>query len=151
MLFPPCKVDIDRLPDEFKKEGLKDEEAVAKANKIIDGLKDGGEARLPHLRTLSGAAEPPEKVLDGNGNVIRLIGEDKDGKPVEMEYYKPNKDNPSGHPWTLPEGNYTGKNNCLFNVVAAQVGEDPNELTENTAILMENGIENLANQAQDIK
>ncbi|CAF1543564.1 unnamed protein product [Didymodactylos carnosus] len=147
------KIEINRIPDKFKKNGP---EAASNAKKIIDELKDDGEAGLPHLGALSEAAGRPIKVLDENGNVIRIIGEGKDGKPIEVEYCKPNENNPLGH-WTLPGGkepegnNYSGKNNCLFNVVAAQTGEDPNDLRQNTIIHMENDKENLAYQTQDIK
>ncbi|CAF1368737.1 unnamed protein product [Didymodactylos carnosus] len=117
---------------------FKDKEALAKAHGMIDDLKHGGEAGLPHLGALSDAAGKPIKVLDENGNVIRIVGEDKGGEPVEVQYFKPNENNLSGH-WTLPggkepEGNYTGQNNCLFDVVGSQIGIDSNVLRENTNI-----------------
>ncbi|CAM4888627.1 unnamed protein product [Rotaria socialis] len=144
----------NRIPDEFKKGG-EDEEAVEKADQMIDDLKRGGEAGLPHLGALSDEAGRPIKVLDENGKVIRIIGGDKGGLPIEVEYHKPTEDSPQGH-WTLPGNvepavNNTGKNNCLFNVIAHQTGKDPNQLRENTATRMENNKENLANQAHDIK
>ncbi|CAF4734791.1 unnamed protein product, partial [Rotaria sp. Silwood2] len=109
----------NRIPDEFKK-GAEDPEAVEKADQMIDDLKNGGEAGLPHLGPLSEEAERPIKVLDENGKVIRIIGGDKGGTPIEVEYHKPNADSPKGH-WTLPGGveptvNNTGKNNCLWSV-----------------------------------
>ena len=70
-----------------------------------------------------------------------------------MQYHKPNKDNPSGH-WTLPGGKdapSSGGKNCLFDVVAAQTGKDPNKLRANTATRMENNKAMVANQAHDIK
>ncbi|CAF4542054.1 unnamed protein product, partial [Didymodactylos carnosus] len=56
-------------------------------------LKDDGEAGLVHLGALSEAAGRPITVLDENGNVIRTIGEGKDGKAIEIEYCKPNENN----------------------------------------------------------
>ncbi|CAF3254613.1 unnamed protein product, partial [Rotaria sp. Silwood2] len=144
----------NRIPDAFKK-GAEDREAVQKADQMIDDLKNGGEAGLPHLGPLSEEAGRPIKVLDENGKVIRVIGGDKGGTPIEVEYHKPSVDNPQGH-WTLPGGiepvvTNTGKNNCLFNVIAEQTGKDPNQLRVNTASRMENDKVHLANQARDIK
>jgi preprotein translocase subunit SecA len=144
----------NRIPDEFK-QGLKDKEAVEKVDTMIDDLKKGGEAGLPHLGSLSDETGRPIKVLDENGRVIRIIGNDKDGVPIEVEYHKANENNPNGH-WTLPGGkepaiNNTGKNNCLFNVIAHQTGKDPNRLRADTATQMENNKAILANQAHDIK
>ncbi|CAF1115654.1 unnamed protein product [Didymodactylos carnosus] len=102
--------------------GLENEAAVAKANEIIKDIKSEGEAGLPELGSLSGATGRPIKILDKKGQFVCIIGEDKGGKPIEVEYHKPNGNNLSGH-WTLPGGrepveNNTGENNCLFNVVA---------------------------------
>ncbi len=144
----------NRIGEEYKK-GIEDENAVAKANEMIHQLKYGGEAGLPHLGPLSDAAGRPIKVLDEKGQVVRIIGEDKGGEPIEVQYHKPNENNPSGH-WTLPGGKEptignTGNNNCLFNVVAQATGKDPNQLRQNTAARMENDKGNLANQAHDIR
>ena len=143
----------NRIGEEYKK-GIEDETAVAKADEMIDQLKKGGEAGLPHLGPLSDVAGRPIKVLDEKGQVIRIIGEDKGGEPIEVQYHKPNENNPSGH-WTLPGGQEpkfgdTGKNNCLFNIVAQATGNDPNQLRQYTAARMENDKGNLANQAHDI-
>ena len=144
----------NRIGEEYKK-GMEDETAVAKADEMIDQLKNGGEAGLPHLGPLSDVAGRPIKVLDEKGQVIRIIGEDKGGEPIEVQYHKPNENNPSGH-WTLPGGQEpkfgdTGKNNCLFNVVAQATGNDPNQLRQYTAARMESDKGNLANQAHDIR
>ncbi|CAF1332837.1 unnamed protein product [Adineta steineri] len=151
----------NRIPDEFKT-GMYDMEAVEKADEMIDELINGGEAGLPHLGPLSDAIRKPIKVLDENGQLVRIIGADKGGEPIVVEYHKPNEFNSSGH-WTLPGGNDstlgdTGKNNCLFNVVAEQIGrgpdqvsKDPNQLRKDTAVRMEDNKMNLANQAHDIK
>ncbi|CAF3062018.1 unnamed protein product [Rotaria sp. Silwood2] len=143
----------NRIGKEYKK-GIADETAVAKADEMIDQLKNGGEAGLPHLGPLSDAAGRRIKVLDENGQLMRIIGEDKGGEPIEVQYHKPNETNPSGH-WTLPGGKEptvgdTGKNNCLFNVVAQATEKDPKQLREETAARMENDKCNLANQAHDI-
>lgn len=143
----------NRIPEEFKS-GAKDEGALAKADSMIDDLKNGGEAGLPHLGPLSEETGRPIKVLDEQGRVIRIIGEDKGGPPIEVEYHKPTTDNPQGH-WTLPGGvepaaNATGKNNCLFNVISQQTGIDPNQLRSKTVTRMNDNKENLAKQASDI-
>ena len=144
----------NRIPDEFK-QGSKDPQAVAKAHAMINDIKNGGEAGLPHLGPLSSETGRPIKVLDEKGKVVRIIGEDKGGQPIVVEYHKPTADNPRGH-WTLPGGvepavNNTGANNCLFNVIAQQTGQDPNRLRSNIAIRMENNKTQLANQARDIR
>ncbi|CAM2721942.1 unnamed protein product [Rotaria socialis] len=145
-----------RIPDEHK-QGMKDKAAVAKANSIINGVKTDDEAGLPHLGALSEAVERPIRILDENGDLIRVIGEDKGGIPIEAEYHKPTKENQSGH-WTLPggqdplaTGNNGGKNDCLFNVIGAQADKDAKTLRGNVATIMENNKESLANQAYDIK
>lgn len=143
----------NRIGNEYKT-GVEDETAVAKADEMINQLKNGGEAGLPHLGPLSDAAGRPIKVLDEKGQVVRIIGEDKGGEPIEVQYHKPNENNPSGH-WTLPGGKEptfadTGNNNCLFNVVGQASGKDPNQLRQDTAARMENDKGNLANQAHDI-
>lgn len=142
----------NRMPDQFKN-GIKDKKAVEKADQIIEDLKNGGQAGLPHLRAISDEIGRPINVYDENGKLVRTIG-DKNGIPIDVEYHKPSKDNPSGH-WTLPGGeeskfDNSNKNNCLFNVIAQQVQKDPNELRNNTALNMETNKELLANQAHDI-
>ncbi|CAM2724787.1 unnamed protein product [Rotaria socialis] len=144
----------NRIPDEYKK-GAEDPEAIEKTGQMIEDLKNGGEAGLPHLGALSDETGRPIKVLDENGKVIRIIGADKGGTTIEVQYRKPNVHTPQGH-WTLPGNveplaNNTGKNNCLFNVIAEQTGKDPNQLRANTASRMGNNKEHLANQARDIK
>jgi hypothetical protein len=142
----------NRIDEEFK-QGIHDKAAVAKADSMIDDLKNGGEAGLPHLGPLSDEAGRPIKVLDEHGNHVRTIGGDKGGEPIEVQYHKPNKDNPWGH-WTLPDGKdapSSGEKNCLFDVVAAQTKKDPNQLRANTAQRMENNKAMVANQAHDIK
>ncbi len=142
----------NRIPDQFKN-GIKNEKAVEKANQIIEDLKNGGQAGLPHLGAISDEIGRPINVYDENGKLVRTIG-DKNGIPIDVEYHKPSKDNPNGH-WTLPGGeeskfDNSNKNNCLFNVIAQQVQKDPNELRNNTALNMETNKELLANQAHDI-
>ncbi|CAF1461663.1 unnamed protein product, partial [Didymodactylos carnosus] len=147
--------DKDNRIGKEHKNGMKDKAALAKANQMIENIKTGGEAGLPQLGPLSDATDRPIRVLDENGQLVCIIGEDKGGKPLEVEYHKPNENNPSGH-WTWrgrkePVEYNTGKNNCLFNVIAEQTGKKPIELRKDTASMMENDKENLANQADDIK
>ncbi|CAF3836247.1 unnamed protein product [Rotaria sp. Silwood1] len=144
----------NRIGKEYK-EGMKCEKAVFEAHKMVDELRNGGEAGLPHLGRLSDVAGRPIKVLDEKGQLVRIIGEDKHGEPIEVQYHKTNANHPSGH-WTLPGGKEptlsdTGNNNCLFNVVAQATGKDPNQLRQDTAIRMEIDKENLANQVHDIR
>ncbi|CAM4982218.1 unnamed protein product [Rotaria socialis] len=148
--------DIDqhyRLSRSYKR-GSENPEALAKAGKMVEDIKNDGEAGLPHLGSLSDAVGRPIKVYNKKGELMRIIGKKKGGVPVEIQYHKPNKDNPSGH-WTLPGGkepvvNNSGKNNCLFNVIAEQTKIDSNQLRADTAIRMENSKAILANQAFDI-
>ncbi|CAF4641003.1 unnamed protein product, partial [Rotaria sp. Silwood2] len=144
----------NRIGKEYK-EGMKGKNAVAEVHKMVDELRNGGEAGLPHLGPLSDAAGRPIKVLDEKGQLVRIIGEDKHGEPIEVQYHKTNANHLSGH-WTLPGGKEptlsdTGNNNCLFNVVAQATGKDPNQLRQDTAIRMEIDKENLANQVHDIR
>lgn len=140
----------NRVGEEFKP-GICPE-TEHKADSIIKDLENGGEAGLPHLGALSEEAGRPIKVLDEKGRHVRTIGGDKGGDPIEVQYHKPNPNNPSGH-WTLPGGKeapVSGKNNCLFDAVAAQTGKDPSQLRAGTANRMETNKEFLANQAHDI-
>ncbi|UJR34812.1 hypothetical protein I4U23_027593 [Adineta vaga] len=144
----------NRIPNEFKY-GADDPKAVKKVEDMVRDLKDGGEAGLPHLGSLSDETGRSIKVFDDKGQVIRIIGENKSGDPIEVQYHKPTIDNPQGH-WTLPDSQEPmirngDQNNCLFNVIAQQTGKDPNQLRNDIAIRMENNKANLANQAHDIE
>ena len=144
----------NRIPDKFK-QGSKDPQAMEKADAMINDIKGNGEAGLPHLGLLSSETGRPIKVFDEKGRVIRIIGEDKGGQPIEVEYHKPTADNPRGH-WTLrggvePVRNNSGVNNCLFNVIAEQTGHDPKNLRLKIATRMEKDKTQLANQARDIR
>jgi hypothetical protein len=147
--------DMDRLTDEFKK-GHQDSERIEKANEMIKDLRDGGEAGLPHLGALSDEIDRPIYIRDENGKLLRIIGENKKGEPVEIEYHKSLEDNGTGH-WTLPGGKDTRFDNlkdynCLFNAVAEQCGiNEPNELRMRTANRMEANRDLLANQVYDIQ
>ncbi len=143
----------NRIPDEYKK---KNEQSVKKADKIIADLENGGEAGLPHLGSLSDEIGRPINVYDEDGKLVRIIGPDKNGEPVEIEYHKPNESNPKGH-WTSPGGIDSNKfsnidnNNCLFNVIADQCNlKDPDKLRMNTANRMRENKDSLAFQANDI-
>ena len=144
----------NRIPEEHK-QGEKDSEAIAKADEMIHDLENGGEAGLYHLGPLSNVTGRPIKVLNEKGEVVRIIGEDKGGEPIVVEYHEPSNGNSEGH-WTLPGGREpsfgnTGKNNCLFNVIAEQTRKDPNQLRTDTVTYMESNKTNLANQASDIQ
>lgn len=143
-----------RVPIEFKKFEDKETEnkAIAKAEEVIKGLEEGGEAGLPHLGSLSDQAERPIEVYDEKGQLLYIIGEDKGGEPIKIEHHKNNDG--SGH-WTLPggqepSGGSSGKNNCLFDVIAAQTGQKGYELRQATVAHMSNNKELLAYQAADI-
>lgn len=142
----------NRIPDEYKTD-KRNEEALNKVDSMIDEIKNGGEAGLPHLGAASEAVGRPIKVFDEKGNLVRVIGEDRGGTPLEIEYHKATDENKPGH-WTL-RGNIEppvngGNNDCFFNVIGAQTGQDPTILRAKIATTMQNNKENLANQANDI-
>jgi preprotein translocase subunit SecA len=143
----------NRVPEEHKK-GWQNEEAMQqameKANEMIEDLKSEGEAGLPHLGALSDKTKRPIAVYDEKGKLQYVIGGDKGGEPIKVEHRK-NQDG-SGH-WTLPggvEAPVSGTNNCLFDVIAAQTGENGKALRDATVAHMHSNLDSLAHQAADI-
>jgi preprotein translocase subunit SecA len=156
---------VHRIPKKLQKRA-EDSEAQAKANAIIKDLKNGGEAGIMHMGAISDEAGVPIKIYDESGKLLKIIGAEKGGAALEVRHVKPNKDNPNGH-FTLnkkdSKGNYveaprSGGNNCLFDVIAAQLPENHTlqgggvQLRNNTADRMssESGKNKLAAIAHDI-
>ena len=145
----------NRVPANFKE--WRDEDArrkgLEKANDTIENLKKGGEAGLMHLGALSDTTDRPIEVYNDNGELQYVIGRDKKTDPLKVEYHK-NSDG-SGH-WTLPGGKdpevSSGKNNCLFDLIAFQTKniKSGEKLREETFMHMEKNKEWLAYQAADI-
>jgi hypothetical protein len=113
----------NRLPDEYK-EAHKDEKVMQTVNEEIENFANDEKVGLQHLGSVSEAFGVPIKVLDENGNLVRIIGDTSGGKvPVEVRYE-------DGH-YTLPNGNdppggSTKPNDCIYNVIADQlVKSDP--------------------------
>jgi len=124
-------VNISRIPKKLQKRA-KDPQALSKALDIKEQLSAGGEVGLMHMGAISDSINKPIKVFDEKGKLVKIIGKEKGGTPVEVRYEKPNKQNLNGH-YTLnqkgTDGKYkqalvSGNNNCLLDVVAAQVPKD---------------------------
>lgn len=132
-----------RLPKKMQ-DIANDPEAQSKAQSITQDLSEGGEAGLAHMGAISDEVGKPIKIFDEKGKLVKVIGEEKGGKAIEVRYEKQN-----GH-YTLNEkgadGKYkqapiSGNNNCLFDVVAAQV---PKDVCKGGASLRQNVVQQLS-------
>ncbi|XP_049884016.1 uncharacterized protein LOC126379352 isoform X1 [Pectinophora gossypiella] len=126
-----------------------------KVDDIIQKVENGEPAGLVHLGALSDATNRPIEVYDEKGRLKYTIGDTKKSKPIEVQYHAPENDSGTGH-YTrkgCQEPFKTGKgtNMCLFNVIAEQTGQNPNQLKQKTVDIMKKNKTNLGNQIKHIK
>ncbi|VDP91569.1 unnamed protein product [Echinostoma caproni] len=131
-----------------QREGFKDPEAIQKAQQIIDDLRNNGKAGIIHLTHITDIIGKPITVLDENGKLLQNIRGKTDAEPIVVQY-----DSKNEH-WSLPGGHEPGikstqRNNCLFDVIAHQIGYDPDTLRKSTVEGMSNNLALVANQAHD--
>jgi hypothetical protein len=115
----------------------KEKEEEAQCLAINKYFKEGGEAGQEQAKALSDIIKRPICIYDEDGNKV-TIGEQYKclGDPIEVSYFPPDENNPNGHyvpygkdkDWSLD----SGKNNCLFDAVGSQTGDDPNKLRQET-------------------
>lgn len=142
--------DRDGLLDASYKENHKNPKNMAFAEKMIEEARNGSKLGLTHLESLADSTGSVIQVLDKNGKVATVIGDESSGlKVIQVQYHA---DGGNGH-WTLP-GNIdapgNGKNNCLLNVLASQTGQNPDTLRKNLADNMKANIVSLANTVPDL-
>lgn len=141
----------NRVPDEFK-DAHKDKKVMEKVEQDIENFANGEKVGLQHLGSVSDACGCAIKVLDENGKLVRIIGDTSSGKIAEVLYKDGHYSLPNGED---PLGGSTKPNDCLFNVIAHQLGEkDPqkvNEMRSKTVDAMHKNIHILADQYADVK
>lgn len=141
----------NRVPDEFKK-AHEDKDVMKEVERDIDNFANDEKVGLQHLGSVSDACGCAIKVLDENGNLIRIIGDTSSGKIAEVQYKDGHYSLPNGED---PPGGSTKPNDCLFNVIAHQNGEtDPKKIAEmrsKTVEAMHKNINILAHQHADVQ
>ncbi len=120
----------------------KEKQEEAKCLKINESFKRGGEAGQEQMYAMSDQLKRPIEIYDENGRLVKVIGDQYiNGTPVKVSHYPPSKDNPKGHyvpygqkeDWSLSkEAGIDKDNNCLFDAIAWQTGDDPAELRQKT-------------------
>ncbi len=107
----------------------------AKCLEVNKDFKEVGLAGQEQAKALSDVIKRPVHIYEENGNII-IIGEQYLGDPIKVSYFPADENNPTGHyvPYGKNENwsSGNGKNNCFFDAVASQIGEDPNELRTQT-------------------
>ncbi len=115
----------------------KEKREEARCLEINQDFKQGGQAGQEQAKALSDLKKKPVHIYNENGNII-IIGEQYEGfgKPIKVSYFPPDKNNPNGHyvpygkdkNWSLGRG----ENNCLFDAVGSQTGDNPSKLRQET-------------------
>lgn len=115
----------------------KEKEEEATCLEINKDFKEGGQAGQEQAKALSDTIKRPICIYDEDGNKV-IIGEQYKclGDPIEVSYFPPDENNPNGHyvpygkdkNWSLG----SGENNCLFDAVGSQTGDNPSKLREET-------------------
>jgi len=120
----------------------KEKEEEATCLEINKDFKEGGQAGQEQAKALSDTIKRPICIYDEDGNKV-IIGEQYKclGDPIEVSYFPPDENNPNGHyvpygkdkNWSLG----SGENNCLFDAVGSQTGDNPSKLRQKTIHQME--------------
>lgn len=142
------------LLDKSFKQNHQKTENVKKVDSLIQDVKSGNELGLVHMGPLTEAVGRSIQVLDNKGKILFTVGKAQKGqKPLQAQFHPPTESRPQGH-WTLPNGREapnvgSGINDCLLNVVCAQVPGRPYELRGKLAQKMEAKKDWLANAMPD--
>ncbi|XP_055523905.1 uncharacterized protein LOC129717778 [Wyeomyia smithii] len=110
---------------------------IARCLELNQNFREGGLAGQEQATALSDEIKRPIYIYDENGNEI-VIGEQYkgSGEPIKVRYFPPDADNPTGHYVPLGEDKNwsagTGGNNCLFEAVCSQTGQDPAAMRQST-------------------
>lgn len=97
--------------------------------------ENGGEAGQEQIHALSDMKKRPVYILCENDKIIK-IGAQYNGEPIELSHFAADENNTFGHyvprgedkTWSLNDDT----NNCLYNAVALQIGDDPRVLRADT-------------------
>ncbi|XP_020290821.1 uncharacterized protein LOC109858196 isoform X2 [Pseudomyrmex gracilis] len=105
--------------------------SFGRAKKMIKDLEHHGPASIIHLIVLSAKIERPIYVWNNDGTLYTVVGKEKTGNPVDVEYHTTDPEQ-TGH-WTLKHGKdptnvSLNLNSCLFSVIGSQIGQDPSTL-----------------------
>ncbi|CAF0908084.1 unnamed protein product [Brachionus calyciflorus] len=148
----------NRIGSEFKN-GIESDKAVEKVDEMISSVKNGAPLGLYHLGCLSESVDRPIRVYDENNNLVRVVGENRGGQPLDIQYIDSN--NEIGHwipkgeskSWELSttRGGTVGKYDCLPDAIAELTGQDSNTVRNNLVNVMNKNKANLANQVNDIQ
>jgi hypothetical protein len=113
------KSDTDKLKDPKNTQDKKQHQGMLNAQ--IEGVKNTGEGGLIHLKALCENIGRPIEVYK-DGKRYYTAGNHTTGEAIKLNYQPPTKEN-KGH-WDLKDTQapQTGHNNCLFDAIAAQVG-----------------------------
>ncbi|KAK2577472.1 hypothetical protein KPH14_003573 [Odynerus spinipes] len=130
---------------------------LRQANRLIKDLENHGPAGLVHLAALTYVTRAPIRIWNSGNELNRIIGEENEGDPIDVEFHvqpETRDEKSTGH-WTLrgrgqPSDTNVDLNNCLFSVIAAQVGRDPEELRRETINRLKKNIRLLASHIKEI-
>lgn len=111
---------------------------------IVQATRADGQAGLFHVEVLSKILRSSIRVWYQN-RLVRVFGKYTGKQPIDIEY---NSDALQGGHWSLRGGRNPvgacGLNNCLYNVVGAQAGEDASQLRRKTANKIRRDLEVIA-------
>ncbi|XP_026827171.1 uncharacterized protein LOC113562316 [Ooceraea biroi] len=122
---------------------------------IIQDLERYGSAGLLHITILSDIIGKPIKIWNYDGSLNRIVGKEKKGRPIDVEYHPiDSKHTQIGH-WTLrhgkdPDDTIVDLNSCLFSVIGSQTGQDPSKLREQLVLKLKRNLQELACQVDEI-
>ncbi|KAL6424430.1 hypothetical protein ACFW04_009893 [Cataglyphis niger] len=121
---------------------------IKRAEDIIQDLERHGPAGLIHICVLSNIIGKPIQIWNPNGSLNRIIGKEKTGHPIDIEYHAINSEQ-IGH-WTLKYGKDPNNisidlNSCLFSVIGSQIERNPSQLRKWTVLKLKNKFRKLVN------
>lgn len=122
------------------REQRKQKEKQKVFNNHLKRLETGAPAGIEEAHALSDLKKRPIHILKENGDV-EIIGAQHGGDPIKVRYFKGEDPSKVGHyvplgkddNWTSPA---SGKNNCLFDAVAFETGDDAGKLRTDTIDVM---------------
>ncbi|XP_033326304.2 uncharacterized protein LOC117220450 [Megalopta genalis] len=124
------------------------------AQLIINDLQNYGPSNIYHVKALSVLTQKPIRVWLPGGNLYKIINgarRNENAATIDIEYHNVRSTNQRIGHWTLMGNNEPVNikpdlNRCLFNVIAAQTGNNPVKLRFNTIRYLKNNINALIDQ-----
>ncbi|MCP3660067.1 MAG: hypothetical protein GY830_07060 [Bacteroidetes bacterium] len=99
------------------------------SNFVLDTLEDG-KGSILHLGAFSKEFDCPIEVYNKEGKLAFIVGENNPGKPIKLEYQKPNDNNKNGHWNPLGSKIESKDNNCLYDSIAYIKNKKAEELRQ---------------------